>query len=338
MVAIAFIRRILGLGPAHADGPPPADGPPGPGDGPAVPEPEQPPIPEPVQVADMTCPNCGVLVSPPPVSTRLCPRCRHRIVVRKLHGRTVYLAESAVAVYEAERERERLQLAWTTQRRRWLDLARLVGAPEERRLGLAAAPLNAATVASSRSLYLATADQAVKVARRRGNWNEVARVRREQAGALFAEAGSAAPPADDIVALYREGEAATLRAVAKLSKQAELVGASCCAPCRADNGKTFRITDELRTPRLPHPGCPRGLCACDWWPALVAAPARPRRKRRTAASTSVPAAPVPVPVPDPVADDEVPEPTAPEPVPDAAEPVADDGAPEPPIDEADPTA
>ncbi len=34
----------------------------------------------------VACPNCGVLLDPPPTSTRLCPRCRRRIVVRRSEG------------------------------------------------------------------------------------------------------------------------------------------------------------------------------------------------------------------------------------------------------------
>ena len=115
-------------------------------------------------------------------------------------------------------------------------------------------------------------------------WDEVARIRRRQAAALFEEAGGSAPPADEIVALHREGVAATLRALAMVSREAELVGASCCHTCRTDNDRIFRIADELRTPRLPHAGCPRGLCACDWWPAVRDPATKRRRRRRTTAS------------------------------------------------------
>ena len=279
MVAIAFIRRFLGRGRAWVDGEPSPDvysaddlfGP--------EPELEPEPPPEHEPVSDMTCPNCGVLVSPAPTHTRLCPRCRHRIVVRKLHGRVVYLAESSVAVFEAERERERLERTWTTQRRRWLELARLVRAPEDRRRALAAAPLSAATVASSRTLYMSTADAAVRAARSAKDWDEVSRIRRGQAAALAAEAANSLPPVDEAVELHREAMAASLRALARVTRRAELVGASCCAPCKADYGRSFKIADELRTPRLPHDGCPNGLCACDWWPVLSAEPRRPRRRR-----------------------------------------------------------
>jgi len=334
VVAIGFIRRILGRGRAWVDGEPPPDGYPaedlvGPE---PDPEPELPPEPE--LVADMTCPNCGVLVSPAPTHTRLCPRCRHRIVVRKLHGRVVYLAESSVAVFEAERERERLERTWTTQRRRWLELARLVRAPEDRRRSLAATPLNAATVASSRTLYMSTAEAAVRAARSAKDWDEASRIRRGQAVALAAEAGNSVPPVEEAVELHREAMAATLRALAKVTRRAELVGASCCAPCRADYGRSFRIADELRTPRLPHEGCPHGLCACDWWPVLSAEPKGKRRRKAGAPAAALDSPtvegqepPDETPAPDDVvADDVTPDDVAAEPPGETPEPPDDETA------------
>ena len=61
--------------------------------------------PAPPAPAVVACPNCGIVLDPPPKSTRLCPRCRRRIVVRRVEGRTIYLTEAAVEVFEAERSR-----------------------------------------------------------------------------------------------------------------------------------------------------------------------------------------------------------------------------------------
>lgn len=242
----------------------------------APPPPPAPVLAPPVQVA---CPNCGVVLDPPPDHTRLCPQCRRRIVVRHADGRAIYLTEAAVGVFEAERQHDVAVLAWGRERRRWLDLARLTGTPADRRRRIAAAPLTLAAVDSAKRLYLVAAERAARAARREKRWDDVARIRRRQAAALFEEAGGSPPPSEEVVALHREGVAATLRTLAMVSREAELVGASCCAACRADNERTFRISGELRTARLPHPGCPRGLCACDWWPVLRN-PATKRRRRR----------------------------------------------------------
>jgi uncharacterized Zn finger protein (UPF0148 family) len=275
VVQISFLRWLLGLDRS--------------GESVEVPAEIAPPTPQPpAPVTRVACPNCGVTLDPPPDHTRLCPRCRRRIVVRHSESRAIYLTEAAVEVFEAERQREIDEQTWTRERRRWLYLARSAGAPADRRRRAAAAPLTAEAVRSSRTLYMVAAERAVRAARRDKRWDDVARIRRRQAAALFEEAGSSPPPADEIVALHREGVAATLRALAAVSREAELVGASCCPACRADNERIFRIADELRTPRLPHAGCPRGFCSCDWWPALRN-PATKRRRRRTS-TASPPAA------------------------------------------------
>jgi hypothetical protein len=273
---IAFFRWLLGRDSADAQVVTPVE------DVAPTPQPE-----EPAPVIAIACPNCGVTLDPPPAHSRRCPSCRHPIVVRHLDGRAIYLTESAVATFESERRRELDEVTWTRERQHWLHLARMSGAPADRRRRLAARPLTAASVAASRALYLGAAERAARAARRDKRWDELAQIRRRQAAELFAEAGGSVPPADELVALYREGVAATLRKIAELAREAELVGASCCPACRADNGRIFRITDELRTPRLPHAGCPRGLCACDWWPAVHSA--RPKRRRARAAPESPPA-------------------------------------------------
>lgn len=279
VIEIGFLRRLFGLEPRPTESaaPPwaPADD-----EGSADDTPAPPPV---------ACPNCAVILNPPPTHTRLCPRCRHRIVVRRVDGRTVYLTEAAVQVFEAERRRDARALELARDRRRWLQLAQLTGAPLDRRRRLAAAPLSDTSVEAARALYLTAAERAVRSARQEKRWDDVARIRRRQASALFAEEGATAPPAAETLALHREGVAATLRAIALISREAELVGAACCAECRADGGRIYRVADELRTPRIPHPDCPRGLCACDWWPALRdPTKKRHRRARPTVAATSDP--------------------------------------------------
>ena len=270
MVPIALLRRLLGLDRTGESVEVTAE---------VAPPPR--PLPGPVPVTQVACPNCGVVLDPPPEHTRLCPRCRRQIVVRHSEGRAIFLTEAAVEVFESERQRKIDEQTWTRERRHWLHLGRLTGAPADRRRRLAGAPLTAASVKAARALYLVAAERAVRAARRDKRWDEVAQVRRRQAAALFMEAGGNPPPADDIVALHQEGAAATLRKIAEVSGEAELVGASCCHACRADNGRIFRISDELRTPRLPHAGCPRGLCACDWWPVARSVPTKRRRHRAT---------------------------------------------------------
>jgi len=290
-----FLRRLLGLaGPADDPDDTSADG--SGADGPE-PEPVDPghPTGGPDRPAALPCPSCAVLLDPPPVRNRLCPRCRQPIVVRHVDGRLALLTEAAVTIFEAERQREIVVVTWTAARQRWLHLALNVKASPARRAKLAAAPISADVVRASRALYLSTADAAVRAARHAKRWGDVGRIRREQAEALHLEAGSPVPPPAEVAELHREGMTAVLRSLLLVAKDVELVSAGCCPACRADDERTFRIATEVQMPRLPHAGCPRGLCGCDWWPAVV----EPRTRRHPAPATS-PRSPFSVPEPVPV--------------------------------------
>ena len=182
-------------------------------------------------------------------------------------------------MFVAERDREAEETAMDAERGRWLRLAGTVDAPPAKRSKLAQSPVSTRVVEASRTLYLGAAERAVIKARREKRWADVARIRRAQAAALYAASGSPVPPAADAVELHREAMVALLRSFGTKGTGAELVGAGCCKACRADDGKVFRITDELTERRLPHPGCTRGICACDWWIGVV----ERKRKRRPSA-------------------------------------------------------
>ena len=211
-----------------------------------------------------SCPYCAVLLEPQPTSSRGCPRCRQRIIVKRIDGRVVYLTEAAVAFFEAERRRVAGAARFTRERERWLKLAAAAGAPPDRAARLTAAQLSEETVDAARALYMNTVQHAFRTAKRERRWEDASRIRREQAMALFRLPGSGSTPSEAVVTLHREGVAAELRGLAEIAKEAELVSAACCDACRADNGRIVRITQELLAPRLPHPGCTKGICRCRW--------------------------------------------------------------------------
>jgi hypothetical protein len=182
-----------------------------------------------------------------------------------VEGRVIYLTEASVAVFEAERRRMTNAGRWTRERDRWLKVAATVGAPSQRIARLAGAPISAEVVASAEALYTTTVERAFRAARRDRRWEDASRIRRDQAQVLFRFAGSPVPPPEAIVRLHREGASAQLRGIEEMTRQAELVSAGCCDVCKADGGGTFKISLELRTPRLPHEGCVKGLCRCDWY-------------------------------------------------------------------------
>jgi hypothetical protein len=195
----------------------------------------------------------------------------------------VLLAEDAVPIFDAQRQRELDEARWTTAIGHWLELAGTMGATAERRAHLAAAPVSAETMDASRALYLSSADATVRTARREKRWKAVSVVRRGQAEHLYDDDGRPVPPSAEVLELQREALLAELRALQATSKVAELAGTGCCAMCRKDEGRSFPIAAELKAPRLPHADCPKGLCGCDWWMATAAPKTRRRRPSRPAA-------------------------------------------------------
>ena len=217
-----------------------------------------------VPLSPAFCPYCALLLEPAPASSLRCVRCRQRIIVKRIEGRVVYLTEAAVPVFVAERRRIASSGRLTRERERWLRLAGAAGAPVQSQARLAAARLSEGVVESARTLYLTTVDRAFRAAKRDHDWEAASRFRREKATVLFRVAGSPLPPPTDLVATFREGVTAELRGIAEISRDAQLVSASCCDACRADDRLISRISHELRVPRLPHGGCPKGLCRCRW--------------------------------------------------------------------------
>ena len=233
------------------------------------------------------CPSCALLLSPPPQTSRRCPRCREKIVVKHVDGRAVYLTEAAVAVFDLERRRTVDSIRWAKERDRWLKAAASVKAPAERIARLGSAPLSADVVDAAKLLYTSTVDRSFRAAKRERRWQDASRIKRDHAALLYRFAGTPLPPPDDIVAIHREGTNAVLRGLDAIARVAELGAARCCAACDADDGQVFTISSELRTPRLPHGGCPRGLCRCDWFLASGdQAEVRRHLRRRTRTNTA----------------------------------------------------
>lgn len=233
------------------------------------------------------CPSCAFLLSPPPQTSRRCPRCREKIVVKHVEGRAVYLTEAAVAVFDLERRRTVDSIRWAKERDRWLKAAASVEAPAERIRRLGSAPLSAGVVDAAKLLYTSTVDRSFRTAKRERRWQDASRIKRDHAAMLYRFAGSPLPPPDDIVAIHREGANTVLRGLDAIARVAELGAVRCCAACDADDGQVFTIASELRTPRLPHAGCPRGLCRCDWFLAS-GDQAEVRRHLRRRARTTTP--------------------------------------------------
>lgn len=139
------------------------------------------------------CPYCATILQPPPESDSPCARCKQQIVVRRIDGRTVWLMEAALPVFEAERQRAADEERWTAERARWLDHALATGAPKARVAKAAHEAPTDARVSAARDLYLASVDRSFEVATGDGRWADAARIRFDQALVLFDAAGAPVP-------------------------------------------------------------------------------------------------------------------------------------------------
>jgi hypothetical protein len=201
-------------------------------------------------------------------------------VVRRIDGRSVLLTPEVVAIFDRERQRTADEQRWTAERAEWLRLAATVNANPVRAAKLAERKISAGAVEDARALYLTAADDAARTSRAAKRWPNVSRIRRQEATALFTAVGKPVPVPNEIAALRREAMIAELRALAVHYKGAELISSGCCRICRADDGHVFVIADELRARRLPHAGCSKGLCACDWWLAIPGPKKRKRARKK----------------------------------------------------------
>ena len=208
------------------------------------------------------CPYCAVLLQPPPETDDRCPRCSQRMIVRQVGARVAILAEAVLPIFEAERLNEE---GWARDRDRWLELARESGSTGDQVPHLAGELISETDVAAARAWYMSSVDRAFRVAVSDRRWEEAARIRYEQAGVLSRIAGPSDAPSVEVVELHRDGIIADLQAIGEVAKDAEIRGESCCEACRADDHRVVQIAEELRSPALPHEGCPAGLCRCRWF-------------------------------------------------------------------------
>jgi hypothetical protein len=139
------------------------------------------------------CPYCATTLEPPPTSDRRCTECKQLIVVRQVEGRTVWLMEAALPVFEAERRRIADEERWTTQRAYWLDLALAAGAAKARVAKAAEEAPTEARVGAARGLYLSSVDRAFDGAAKDEQWAVAARIRFDEALVLFDFAGAPIP-------------------------------------------------------------------------------------------------------------------------------------------------
>ena len=191
-------------------------------------------------------------------------------MVKRLDGGVLYLTVAAATALEAGQRRIKVTARLARIRDRWLTQASAVGASPAaiERIGRVTATEEG--VEAARALYLGAANRAFVAANRERRFAEAASIRRAHVQALLRERGAADPVTDEIIGMYRDAMSAELKSQREFGRDVELVGAACCEACDVDSGLVVRITEEIKATRLPHAGCPKGVCLCRWVPARVA--------------------------------------------------------------------
>ena len=184
--------------------------------------------------------------------------------------------ESAVPIFDRERQRLLDEATWTVERERGSPSPR---ASTRRRPG-ANASRGRAVGRGGRgiALPLPVERRAGRPrARRRKRWPEVARTaacRRRRCSPRPVRR----PGPGTIVGIQRDGCWPSCGSSSGRLHRRGAGSDGCCRACRADDGKVFKIVAELRNRGFRTIGCPKGLCGCEWWLAMPV-PKKHRRKK-----------------------------------------------------------
>ena len=157
--------------------------------------------------AQASCPYCAQLLVPAPTTHKRCPRCRQRVMVRRVEDRVAFLTEASVAIFESERRRVAESKHWIGPRNQWIRLAEAAGARPDKVAKVNESLATPESVYAARSVYFAAVDRSVKDARADHDWPLAVRIRRAQAAAVSKLEGSPIPPPDDAVELHRDAAA-----------------------------------------------------------------------------------------------------------------------------------
>ena len=196
------------------------------------------------------CPACGVKLDPAPTSSRKCPHCDAKVVVRKERGQAFFLTQ------EQDQERKK-QKANEQEIERCLAAANLIGcsdsdferATDELRKEWGKDP-------SPSDVFWRLANSMVIEYSAANDFHRVALTYRKMADHVCAKG-------KDWSGVAREGVLHELREASKYVEPSTMmsIGTCDCDVCAADSRKLL-LTEALANPGLPHEGCLNPPCKC----------------------------------------------------------------------------
>ena len=198
----------------------------------------------------VSCPACGVKLDPPPSSSRNCPHCDAKVVVRKERGQAFFLTE------EQDQERKK-QKANERELERCLAEANLIGCSDadfERTTGELRKEWGKDPSPGDVFWRLANStamEQAVA-----NDFRRAALTYRQMADHVCAEG-------KDWSVTAHEGVLYELREASKYTEASTVMSLQTCGcdVCAADTRK-ISLAQALTNPQLPHEGCVNPPCTC----------------------------------------------------------------------------
>ena len=215
--------------------------------------------------AQASCPYCAQLLVPAPTTHKRCPRCRQRVMVRRVDDRVAFLTEAVGRGLRGGAAARRREPALDRAPQPWIRLAEAADAP--------------AGQGREGQRELATPEsrlrRAIRVLRRRRPRREGRRApsttgRLPSASGAprrspCSKAGRLADPAAGRRGRAAPGRGGDRAARDPGARQGGRARRRAVLPAvRRRPGHIYRINAELHEARLPHADCPSGLCACRW--------------------------------------------------------------------------
>ena len=203
------------------------------------------------------CPQCGVILDPPPPRNRKCTSCQSKIIVRtrRSDSAKLYLTEGDAKVFDRERKAE-------VFRNKALRAAADLGMDQKAFERVEKELLAKSPGYGPGDVFWTLANKQLANQMRSGNWHGLSMTYFHQALWLHNEGRPYAH-------LKVEAEKALAQSYAgRDCQELEINVNHCCPNCDQFNGRIYPIEQALREWPVPVQECTNGWCLCTWLPVV----------------------------------------------------------------------
>ena len=204
------------------------------------------------QESSAACPYCGNVLDTPPKSSRKCPACRDKIVVRtrRNDGAKLYLTENDAKVFDAERKADAF-------RNKAIRAAADMGMDQTAFERTEKELLAKSPGYGPGDVFWALANKQLAKQMRSDNWHGLSMTYFHQALWLHNEGRPYAH-------LKVESEKALAQSFAGRDCQELEVMGGCCPNCDQFKGRVYPIEQAVNVWPVPVEDCTNGWCTCMW--------------------------------------------------------------------------